>query len=428
MQGFNQSPAHILLGANGPKVREPRQSLNLSGAAKVSSRNFPTIVPPQSTTQVHSQNVDYKTFQYFGIFVALIFVLFLASAVPALPNQAESAGTDALAQAKTAELAHDFSRAAEFYTTYLKDHSDRAEVWQRLGLVYYLDNRYAQAAPALERAVKLDSSLWGADLFLGISEYRMGQFDVAQKPLEAALRLKPELPDGHYWLGSTLMALGHHEAATAELEKVPASSSVGMGADYLLTGEYRKVAEDYYQRIQQNNADSYRAHQLAAESFAWTGKYQNAILEYRKALQLDPDLEGAHRGIAEMYWEQHQFDRATQEFEAELQKFPLDDEAHLRIGEYLLSEGKVGEAVPQLETALQVNKKSWELDRALGQASMATDDVAKAQNWLESATQLNPSDALSHKLLGDVYRATGQPDRADREQAIFQKLSATEGN
>jgi len=219
-----------------------------------------------------------------------------------------------------------------------------------------------------------------------------------------------------------------HEAAIAELEKVPASSSVGMGADYLLTREYRKVAEDYYQRIQQNNADSYRAHQLAAESFAWTGKYQNAILEYRKALQLDPDLEGAHRGIAEMYWEQHQFDRATQEFEAELQKFPLDDEAHLRIGEYLLSQGKVGEAVPQLETALRVDKKSWELDRALGQASMATDDMAKAQNWLESATQLNPSDALSHKLLGDVYRATGQPDRADREQAIFQKLSATEGN
>ena len=98
-----------------------------------------------------------------------------------------------------------------------------------------------------------------------------------------------------------------------------------------------------------------RAHQLAAESFAWDGKYQNAILEYRKALQLKPDLESAHRGIAEMYWEQRQFEKATQEYVVELQKFPLDDEAHLRIGEYLLSQGKAGEAVPQLETALQVN-------------------------------------------------------------------------
>ena len=358
----------------------------------------------------------------------LVFFFLLSSLAPALPLQNDVAPTDLLAQAKAAELAHNFSLAAECYATYLKDHSDRAEIWQRLGLVYYLDNRYDQAAPALERAVELDSSLWGADLFLGISEYRMGQFDRSQKSLEAALRLKPELPDGHYWLGSTFMALGHHEAATVELEKVPASSSVGMGAEYLLTREYRQVAEDYYQRIQQSGADSFRAHQLAAESFAWTGKYQNAILEYRKALQLNPGLEGAHRGIAEMYWEQQQFDRATQEFEAELQKFPLDDEAHLRIGEYLLSQGKIGEAVQQLETALQVNKKSWELDRALGQASMANDDMAKAQNWLESATQLNPSDALSHKLLAEVYRATGQPERADREQAIFQKLSAAERN
>ena len=268
------------------------------------------------------------------------------------------------------------------YVTYLNDHSDSAEIWQRLGLVYYLDNRYAQAAPALQRAVELNPSLWGANLFLGISEYRMAQFVRAQESVQAALKVNPDVPEGHLWMGSILMALGQREAATAELEKVPAASSVAMDADYLLVKGYRNVAEDYYRKIQQSDANSYRAHQLAAESFAWDGKYQNAILEYRKALQLKPDLEGAHRGIAEMYWEQHQFEQATQEYGVELQKFPLDDEAHLRIGEYLLSQGKAGEAVPQLETALQVNKKSWELDRALGQASMTTGDMAKAQSWL----------------------------------------------
>jgi tetratricopeptide (TPR) repeat protein len=374
------------------------------------------------------QKVTKSLPRHFAPLTLLALIICLASTAPAYPQQSGVATNDLLAQANAAELARDFPRAAECYATYLKDHSDSADVWQRLGLVYYLDNRYDHAAPALQRAVELNPSLWGANLFLGISEYRMAQFVRAQESVQAALKVNPDLPEGHLWMGSILMALGQREAATAELEKIPAASSVAMDANYLLVQGYRSVAEDYYRKIQQSDANSYRAHQLAAESFAWDGKYQNAILEYRKALQLKPDLEGAHRGIAEMYWEQRQFEKATQEYVVELQKFPLDDEAHLRIGEYLLSQGKVGEAVPQLETALQVNKRSWELDRALGQASMATGDMAKAQSWLESATQQNPSDALSHQLLAESYRATGQTDRSQREQTIFIKLSAAERN
>jgi tetratricopeptide (TPR) repeat protein len=356
----------------------------------------------------------------------LILTVTISSVPQALAEQSKDGATDWLSQAKEAELARDFSRAAECYTSFLKEHSDRAEVWQRLGLAYYLGNKYDQAVPALQRASELDPSLWGAELFLGISEYRMAQFGIALTALQKSLQVKPDVPDTRFWLGSTFMALGKPEEATAELEKVPADSTVAMDADHLLVQVYRRVAEDYYGQIQKEN--SYRAHQLAAEAFAWNGKYQNAILEYRKALQLKPDLEGAHRGIAEMYWEQRQFDRAAQEYQAELQSFPLDDEAHLRIGEYLLAQGKVGEAVTQLETALQVNQTSWEVYRALGHASMASGDMVKAQSLLESAVQKNPSDAYSHQLLAEVYRAAGRSDLAEREQGIYQRLSAAERN
>jgi len=273
----------------------------------------------------------------------------------------------------------------------------------------------------------LDATLWGAELFLGISQCRMGQFGSAQVALEKALQTKPDVPEGHFWLGSTLMALGKHEEATAELEKVPSDSSLAVDADYQLAQGYRRVAEDYYERIQKSDANSYRAHQLAAEAFAWNGKYQNAILEYRKALELKPDLEGAHRGIAEMYWEQRQYERATQEYQAELQNYSLDDQSHLRIGEYRLAQGRIQEAITELATAQRVNTTSWEVCRALGQAWMASGDSAKAQALLEAAVRNNPSDALSHKLLAEVYRATGRPKLAEQEQGMFRKLSAAEG-
>ena len=354
-------------------------------------------------------------------------LVLLTFAAPMYSAQNKGTQPDWLEEAKAAEQARDFGRATESYTSFLKEHSDRADVWQRLGLAYYLDNRYDKAAPALQRASELDATLWGAELFLGISECRMGQFGSAQVALEKALRTKPDVPEGHFWLGSTLMALGKHEEATAELEKVPSDSSLAMDADYQLAQGYRRVAEDYYERIQKSDANSYRAHQLAAEAFAWNGKYQNAILEYRKALELKPDLEGAHRGIAEMYWEQRQYERATQEYQAELQNYSLDDQSHLRIGEYRLAQGRIQEAITELATAQRVNTTSWEVCRALGQAWMASGDTAKAQALLEAAVRNNPSDALSHKLLAEVYRATGRPELAEQEQGMFRKLSAAEG-
>jgi tetratricopeptide (TPR) repeat protein len=355
----------------------------------------------------------------------LVLLTFVA---PVLPAQSKRPGPDWLQEAKAAEQARDFDRAADSYASFLKEHPDRADVWQRLGLAYYLGNRLDQAVPALERASQLDATLWAAELFLGISESRMGQFVGAQVALERALAIKPDIPEGHLWLGTTLMALGKHEEATAELEKVPSDSTVAMDADYQLAGGYRRVAEDYYERIQKSDANSYRTHELAAEAFVWSGKYQNAILEYRKTLQLNPGLEGAHRGIAEMYWEQRQYEQATQEYEAELQNYPLDDLAHLRIGEYRFAQGRIQDAITELAAAHQVNTTSWEVCRALGQAWMASGDPAKAQPLLEAAAQNNPSDALSHKLLAEVYRATGRPDLAEREQGIFHKLSAAESN
>jgi tetratricopeptide (TPR) repeat protein len=117
-------------------------------------------------------------------------LLVLTFAAPMYSAQNKSAQPDWLVEAKAAEQARDFGRAAESYTNFLKEHSDRADVWQRLGLAYYLDNRFDKAAPALERASQLDPTLWAAELFLGISECRLGQFVSARVALEKALAAK----------------------------------------------------------------------------------------------------------------------------------------------------------------------------------------------------------------------------------------------
>src|SRR2546423_6130 len=124
-------------------------------------------------------NASTRVMQSLGrsnVYLCLVFMLALArpalGAAPAYWQDNNPADDQHwLARAKEAETARDFDRAAQCYTRFLKEHPERADILQRLGLAYYLSNRFADVIPPLERALELNPSLWGAALFLGISDY-----------------------------------------------------------------------------------------------------------------------------------------------------------------------------------------------------------------------------------------------------------------
>ncbi len=329
-----------------------------------------------------------------------------------------------LQKAKEAEARHDFAQAALFYTSYLKRYPNEPKILERLGLNYYLSNRFEAALVPLEQALKLDPTLWGAAVFLGISDYRTGRFEKALAPLRQALKIKPDLTTASYWLGSTLVALGRTQEAIAELEAIPPGSPESMEVDYLLVEAYRRAAETSYQRIAAITTDSYRLHQLQAESDVWKGKGQAAIAEYRRALEQKQNLEGAHRTIGDLYWEQGWFDLAAGEYEKEVQVTPLDDRSHLRLGEYSLSRGDVRRAIEHLQLSIRANPESGEAYRTLGEAWLAQGEFVKAESSLSSAVERDPSDPLSHQSLAEVYDRLGKPDLAEKERELFHTLSS----
>ncbi len=332
---------------------------------------------------------------------------------------------DWLAQAKQAEGARNFARAAECYVNYLKAHPDAAAIYQRLGLVYYLSDRFQDAVPALQRAFKLDPTQWSSALFLGICLYRMGQFTRALEPFHEALRLNPGLPDGHFWLGSALLALGRHDEAIVELQKVPSDSPVGLEASSLLVRAYRESAENYYRRIEKVDADSYRVHQLQAELFAWKDRNLEAVEEYRKALARAPRLEGLHRMIGDIYWQRKDYDQARKEYESEILVTPLDDDSHLRLGQYWLAKGKLDQATAHLELAAGINKNSSEAHRDLARIRLIEGDTAHAEPLLKKAAQEKPDDLFTHQLLAELYQRTNRPDLAKQELELSRRLAST---
>jgi len=97
-------------------------------------------------------------------------------------------------------------------------------------------NQYADAAPLLEKAVKLDPSLGLAHLDLGILAANDGHNDEAVREFLAAEKLIPNDVNVHWRLGRLYRAMGKKEEAQAELEK---ASTITRSADQEL---YKKIS------------------------------------------------------------------------------------------------------------------------------------------------------------------------------------------
>jgi tetratricopeptide (TPR) repeat protein len=97
-------------------------------------------------------------------------------------------------------------------------------------------NQYADAAPLLEKAVKIDPSLGLAHLDLGILAANDGRNDDALREFLAAEKLIPNDVNVHWRLGRLYRTMGRKEEAKAELDK---ASTITRSADQEL---YKKIS------------------------------------------------------------------------------------------------------------------------------------------------------------------------------------------
>ncbi|HXJ93256.1 MAG TPA: tetratricopeptide repeat protein [Terriglobia bacterium] len=364
-----------------------------------------------------------RPFKVWAVLVLLASCLCFARARQSPPAQTSQQLID---RAKEAEQKRDFPAAARFYHDYLKGHPDDSTILQRLGLVECLANRYEAAVRPLAEALRLDPSLWGSALYLGISYYRTDRFPEAVAALKRALALKPGLPDAEFWLGSALLATDQPESAIPYLLSLKDNANWGVEAQSLLIKAYRKAAEDHYRRIAAVAPDSARVHLVQAQVLQWKGVSYEALWEAKQALKRDANLEGAHRLIAEIYWDEKHFDVAAKEFQAELQINPLDPESNLRLGEFWLAKSEAAKALPFLRTAADLGAGGpGEAHHFLGEAELAERDYAKAAGDLQQAVQENPGDAANHQLLAKLYQATGQSELAAKEERLGHSLPQT---
>lgn len=173
-----------------------------------------------------------------------------------------------------------------------------------------------------------------------------------------------------------------------------------------------------------NSPDSYRSHQLKAQSLEAAGRTEDAVNEYRKALEMNPQLRSVHFAIGNLFWRDANFDVALPELMAELSINPNDPETHYEVADILLTQGKLEEAAKHYLKSLEFAPKVVEAHLALEKIYNSTGPPEKALFHLKQAVAADSSNPTPHYRLWLLYRKQGKVAEAEHERQIFEKLKA----
>jgi Flp pilus assembly protein TadD len=304
---------------------------------------------------------------------------------------------------------------------------DNVDAHANLGVLLYFEGEFHDAIPELRAALRLQPNLWKIQGLLGSAERRTGDMNAARSDLEAAF---PNLQDEkvRVQIGMELIELysdsgdlGKAASTVTTLREMKPTDEAILYTSYRV---YSDLANESLLSLSIVAPNSARMHQAMAHELAKQGNNAAAIENFRAALKIDPNLPGLHSELAEMLNVSSvpaEKEEAEVEYKKALEVNPSDEQAERRLGEIATRKNDLKEADDRLTRALQLRPDDSEADIDLAKVLMAMNEPQKAAPFLEHAIQLDPTSAVAHFRLSTVYRQTGRADDAKHEIEEYEK-------
>ncbi|MBF0458202.1 MAG: tetratricopeptide repeat protein [Nitrospirae bacterium] len=161
------------------------------------------------------------------------------------------------------------------------------------------------------------------------------------------------------------------------------------------------------QSFGENAAESYFSR---ATKYMEKGAYDKAIVNFTKALKINPNLAEAYYNLGLIYGkEKHDFDNAIAGFSRAIQINPGYAEAHNNLGQaYLIGKHDYDKAIAEYSEAVKINPNYAEAYYNRGVAYYeGKHDNDKAVNEYSEAIKINPNFAAAYYNRGIVLMSIG---------------------
>jgi len=167
-----------------------------------------------------------------------------------------------------------------------------------------------------------------------------------------------------------------------------------------------------YEKAVQLDPNNYVIHLKLGVAYARSKKLDKSIEELKKASELNPKDVEAHYLLAIIYSSQSKEDKATGEYEIILKKLseenPESAEVFALLGQLYYSQGKTQAAIDQFEKILAKNPKNSETLSILGSLYLDLSKRDKAVDCFKKSIEIDPQNDGSLNSLGYLYAEDGK--------------------
>jgi tetratricopeptide (TPR) repeat protein len=356
----------------------------------------------------------------FGLAGALMFTVSASGQANLESKKTFNQGTEAMRNGGLEDAADDFSKAITLEPSFALAYFD-------LGLVRLLQRQPGKAIEALNKSISLQPRQRGAHMFLGIAYYRKNDYPKALTALKKEIQFDPANATAMMWLGVVQLAQGDALAASATLDKAAELKPNDVDILYHRGRAHMLVSKASYEQMFHTDPNSWRVHEVLAQSYLEADRYDDAIAEFRLAISERPEEPGLHEELGDAYWKHVQLAEAEEAFREELKLDPEESSAMYKLAVVSLehSEPEVSKSLLAEVISLEPHfaDAEYQLGRAeaqLGDMDAAIGDLTKA--IADSGEKDTETLRQSYYQLAQVYRRAQRPDESRQALETFLRL------
>src|SRR5271154_1988951 len=285
-----------------------------------------------------------------------------------------------------------FNQAIEEDPRYTQAYSGLADTYALLGDWQYAVMTAKEALPkaraAAMKAIELDGALGEAHNSLA---FCLDGFDwdfvAAGKEFRRAIELNPGYATAHHWYAWHLGLVGQYDQAIVEMRKAQNVDPLSLII----------------------NAD-------LAELLLLAHSYDESIVQSRKTMEMDPNFAMAHNQLGQAYLQKQMYDAAIAELQKATQLSGDSPTCMANLARAYASSGKMSEALKLLSDLKKRSTPGYSHASEIAVIYAALGDKNQAMNWLEQGYEerFNP---------GVLLRPGFDPLRADpRFQDLVRRI------
>ncbi len=167
-----------------------------------------------------------------------------------------------------------------------------------------------------------------------------------------------------------------------------------------------------YQKALAKAPGDYWLHAGFGDFLRARGRNDEAVTQYREALQVNPHATGARARLGDALAARGETDAAIAAYQEVLKRRPDHVEVLNNLGNALAGRGHHDQAIDCLREALAISPDSEDLHGNLGRILAARGQVDEAAACFRQALELNPDHAESHRMLAGILADKGQVEAA----------------